>query len=98
LKINESKTKYMIASEKERTIRDDGQSMAFGDKTFKVFKKFVYLGSMMTPNNDVRLEIQRRIQTANRCLWTAQTIAFRASFTSNKIHHLQDLYPPNPAV
>jgi hypothetical protein len=29
-------------------------------------KEFVYLGSLMTPTNDVSLEIQRRIQTANR--------------------------------
>jgi hypothetical protein len=29
----------------------------------------VYLGSLVTPTNDVSLEIQRRIQTANRCLF-----------------------------
>jgi Reverse transcriptase (RNA-dependent DNA polymerase) len=46
LKINESKTKYMIAAGNERTIRDVGQSVAFGDKTFEVVKKFVYLGSL----------------------------------------------------
>jgi hypothetical protein len=43
--------------------------MAFGDKTFEVVKEFVYLGSLVTPNNDVSLEIQRRIQTANRCFF-----------------------------
>jgi hypothetical protein len=53
LKINEQKTKYMIA--------------ARNDTTIEVVKEFVYLGSLMTPTNDVRLEIQRRIQTANRC-------------------------------
>jgi hypothetical protein len=37
-----------------------------GDKHFEVVKKFVYL---MTPTNDVSLEIQRRIQTANRCIF-----------------------------
>ena len=39
--------------------------MAFGDKTFEVVKEFVYLGSPVTPNNDVSLEIQ----TANRCFF-----------------------------
>jgi hypothetical protein len=53
----------------ERTIRDVGQSVAFGDKTFEVVKEFVYLRSLVTPNNDVSLEIQRRIQTANRCFF-----------------------------
>jgi hypothetical protein len=29
----------------------------------------VYLGFLVTPNNNVSLEIQRRIQTANRCFF-----------------------------
>jgi hypothetical protein len=69
LKINEQKTKYMIAAWNDRTIRDVGQSMAIGDKCFEVVKEFVYLGSLMTPTNDVSLEIQRRIQTENRCFF-----------------------------
>jgi hypothetical protein len=56
LKINEQKTKYMIAARNERTIRDVGQSVAIDDKHFEVVKEFVYLGSLMTPTNDVSLE------------------------------------------
>jgi hypothetical protein len=59
----------MIAAGNDRTIRDVGQSVAIGDKHFEVVKDFVYLGSLMTPTNDVSLEIQRRIQTANRCFF-----------------------------
>jgi hypothetical protein len=59
LKINKSKTKYMIAAGNERKIRDVGQSVVFGDETFQVVKEFVYLESLVTPNNDVNLEIQR---------------------------------------
>jgi hypothetical protein len=69
LKTNEQKTKYMIAARNDRTIRDVGQSVAIGDKHFEVVKEFVYLGSLMTPTNDVSLEVQRRIQTANRCFF-----------------------------
>jgi hypothetical protein len=54
LKINESKTKYMIAAENERTV--------FDDKTFEAVNSFVYLGSLVTPNNNVSLEIQRGIR------------------------------------
>jgi hypothetical protein len=43
--------------------------VAIGDKHFEVVKEFVYRGSLMTPTNDVSLEIQRRIQTANRCFF-----------------------------
>jgi hypothetical protein len=93
LKINESKIKYMIAAGNSRTVRDVGQSVAFGDKTFEVVNEFVYLGSLVTPNNAMSLEIKRRIQTANR-----YNRYNRASLTSNKIHHLQDLDPPCAAV
>jgi hypothetical protein len=57
LKINEQKTKYMIVARNDRTICDVGQSVAIDDKHFEVVKEFVYLGSLMTPTNDVSLEI-----------------------------------------
>jgi hypothetical protein len=44
LKINEQKTKYMIAARNDTPIRDVGQSVAIGDKHFEVVKEFVYLG------------------------------------------------------
>jgi hypothetical protein len=69
LKINEQKTKYMIAARNDRTFRDMGQSDAIGEKHFEVVKKFVYLESLMTPTNSVSLEIQRKIQTAKRCFF-----------------------------
>jgi hypothetical protein len=56
LKINEQMTKYMIAARNDRTIRDVRQSVAISDKHFEVVKEFVYLGSLMTPANDVSLE------------------------------------------
>jgi hypothetical protein len=55
LEIDEQKTKNMIAAWNDRTICDVGQSVAIGDKHFKVVKEFVYLGSLMTPTNDVSL-------------------------------------------
>jgi hypothetical protein len=47
----------MIAARNDRTIHDMGQSVAIGDKHFEVVKEFV------------SLDIQRRIQTANRCFF-----------------------------
>jgi hypothetical protein len=37
----------MIVAGNDRTIRNVGQSVAFGDKTFEVVKEFVYLGSLV---------------------------------------------------
>jgi Reverse transcriptase (RNA-dependent DNA polymerase) len=66
LKINESKTKYMIAAGNDRKIRDVGQSVAFGVNTFEFVKEFVYLG-----DTEQRRESgdTKRIQTANRCFF-----------------------------
>jgi hypothetical protein len=50
-----------------RTILDAGQTVGFGDRNFEVVNAFVYLGALVTPKIDVGLEIQRRIQTVNRC-------------------------------
>jgi hypothetical protein len=47
LKINEQKTKYMIAARNYRTICDVGQSVAIGNKHFEVVKEFMYLGSLI---------------------------------------------------
>jgi hypothetical protein len=38
LKINEQRTKYLIATRIDTTIRDVGQSVAIGDKHFEVVK------------------------------------------------------------
>jgi hypothetical protein len=67
LKINESKTRYKNAAGNNKTVRDVEQSVALGDKTFEVVKKFVYLGSLVSPKNYASMELQRTIQTANRC-------------------------------
>jgi hypothetical protein len=61
--------KYMIKAGNDRKIRAVGQSVSPGDKIFEVVKEFVYLGSLVTPNDDVSLEIQRKIHTVNRCFF-----------------------------
>jgi hypothetical protein len=65
LKINEQKTKKKNDC-RNRTIFAAGQTVAFGDMNFEVVSKFLYLGALMTPKNDIGLEIHRRIQTTNR--------------------------------
>jgi hypothetical protein len=61
LKINEQKIKFIIATG-NRTIFDAGQTVAFSDRNFEVLNDFVYLGTLVTPKNDVDLEIQQRIK------------------------------------
>jgi hypothetical protein len=60
MKINEQKAIYMIAIG-NMSILIAGQTVAFGDQNFEVVNEFVYLGALVTPKNDVGLEIQKRI-------------------------------------
>jgi hypothetical protein len=94
LKINEKKTKYLIAAMNDRTIFDMGQRVTIGDKHFEVVQKFVYLGSLMTPTNDVSLEIQRRIQTANMCFFGLR----KHLQSSNLSRQTQDLDLHSPVL
>jgi hypothetical protein len=89
LKINEQKTKYMIAARNDKTICDVGQRVAIGDKHFEVVKEFVYLGSLMTPSNDLSLEIQRRIQTANRCFFGLRNNLIANRYVVHIVNNIQ---------
>jgi hypothetical protein len=60
LKNNESNTKYLNAGRNSRT-------------TFEVVTEFVYLGSLVTPNNDLSLEIKKRIQKCKTILLVAES-------------------------
>jgi hypothetical protein len=99
LNIIEQKTKYMIAAWNDITFCDVEHSMAIGDKHFEVVKELVYLGSLMTPTNDVSLKVQRRIQTANKCFiglrkqLRSSYLSRQTKFTIHKIlFHLVLLY------
>jgi hypothetical protein len=71
IEINKQYTKYMIAAE-NRTILDAEQTVAFGEKNFEVVNKFVYLGALVTPKNDVgfqksKLQITTSVACENIC-------------------------------
>jgi hypothetical protein len=53
IKINEQMTNYMIAAGNRTDV-------AFGDRNIDVVNEFVYLGALVTPKNDVGLEIRAK--------------------------------------
>ncbi|KAF6215508.1 hypothetical protein GE061_010263 [Apolygus lucorum] len=63
LEVNQSKTKYMTT---DATQRGPARIQVNG-YTFDTVNEFVYLGSLVTSDNEVVAEVQRRIQAANRC-------------------------------
>ncbi|CAK1583346.1 unnamed protein product [Parnassius mnemosyne] len=62
--VNMAKTKYLQASKDQQTLLQGGN---IGNNTFASVNDFVYLGSLVTDNNDLSSEISRRIMAANKC-------------------------------
>ncbi|CAK1585329.1 unnamed protein product [Parnassius mnemosyne] len=64
LQVNMAKTKYLKASKDQQILL---QGVNIGNNTFASVNDFVYLGSLVTDNNDVSSEVSRRIMAANKC-------------------------------
>ena len=65
LMVNEGKTKLMVAGS-TRYNHNIGQNITIGDKNFEVVNQFEYLGSTVTKDNSMGVEIAARIVKANR--------------------------------
>lgn len=65
LQINEKKTKIMVV---DRRTPYTNESVEIQSHIFEVVQDFVYLGSLINPQNNCSMEIQRRINLGNRCV------------------------------
>jgi len=70
LMVNEGKTKYMILSRKNY----NQQSLAVNGMLFERVNTFKYLGVESRSDGDNHREIQQRINSANRCLFTLKPV------------------------
>ena len=62
--VNESKTKLLLSTAKDTSIR---VSVEIDGYSFEVLKDFVFLGFSINTDNDISLVIRRRITLANGC-------------------------------
>jgi len=65
LTVNEEKTEYLVASRKNRNGGRE-QYIKIEELKFKRVSQFKYLGSMITEDNNIKIEVSTRIQLANR--------------------------------
>ena len=73
LEINTEKTKYMYTARNSNMVQ--GQNIRVGDKVFEVgVDTFKYLGTTLTSNNEVHLEIRRRVNSGNACYFSVQKL------------------------
>ena len=69
LAVNESKTKLLLSTAKDTSI---GLSVETDRYNFEVVKDFVYLGCSINIDNDISLEIRRRLLLT--LLWAKKAI------------------------
>ena len=81
LKVNVSKTKYMLANGTERDQNQLGSKVTVDGDEFDVVQKFVYLGSMITADNNNSREIRRRIINGSRAFY-----GLHGNLRSRKFH------------
>ena len=64
MEINETKTKYVIASTKNKW--NNIYNIQFGTYQFERVEEFKYLGSLVTEDNRTSKEVNERIRAGNR--------------------------------
>lgn len=69
LKVNEDKTKYMVANASEARTAVTSALQLTGNN-FEGVDRFVYLGSLVNNDNDTSEEVRRRITLGNRCFYS----------------------------
>jgi hypothetical protein len=69
LRINTAKTKYMLAGGTEADRARLGSTVTIDGDEFEVVDEFVYLGSLVTADNDTSREIRRRIVSGSRAYY-----------------------------
>ncbi|KAJ4441820.1 hypothetical protein ANN_11679 [Periplaneta americana] len=72
LEVNPEKTKYMIMSRDENTVRNG--NIKIGNLSFEEMEKFKYLGATVTRINDTREEIKHRINMGNACYYSVEKL------------------------
>ncbi|XP_062704756.1 uncharacterized protein LOC134287060 [Aedes albopictus] len=81
LVVNASKTKYMLVGGTENDRIRLGSNVTIDGDSFEVVEEFVYLGSLLTADNNVSREIRRRIISGSRAYYGLQK-----KLRSKKIH------------
>ena len=67
--INTAKTKYMVGGRERGSSTGVGAAVEMDGDTFEVVDEFIYLGTLVTCDNEVSHEVKRRIAAANRAYY-----------------------------
>jgi len=82
LRINDSKAEYMKLNRRDRTYRH-GESMNVDGHIFHRVPQFKYLGVLLTQDNELKVDISKRIQLTNNCYFGLGTLLKSRSISLN---------------
>jgi hypothetical protein len=72
LEINTEKTKYMTISRHWNS--EQNHNIRIANESFENVGKFIYLGTTLTNQNDIRDEIKSRLNSGNACYHSVQNL------------------------
>ena len=64
-----------------------GAAVVLDGETFKVVDEFIYLGTLVTCDNEVSREIKRRIAAANRAFYGLRPAVCKSVLNLHSIKH-----------
>ena len=70
LYVNGKKTKYILSSRNDANHNPLGPNVNMGSHNIEVVRNFIYLGSEVTSDNNICVEVKRRTILADRCLYS----------------------------
>ena len=70
LKVSADKTKYMVMSRDQNAGRN--HSVRIDNSTFEMVEEFKYLGTTLTNQNSIQVEIKSRLRSGNACYHSVQ--------------------------
>jgi hypothetical protein len=73
LEINAEKTKYMIMSSRYQNSGQN-QNIRITNESFGNVAKFRYLGTTLTNQNDIHVEIKSRLNSGTACYYSGQNL------------------------
>ena len=72
LEVNADKTKYMVVSRDQRAGRN--HSVKTDSNSFEGVEEFKYLGSSLTDENFIQVEVKSRLKLGNACYYLVQKL------------------------
>jgi hypothetical protein len=81
LEVNAHETKYFVVSQDQNALRS--QNVKIVNSLFERAEEFKYLGTILTNQNSIQKEIQRRLKSGNSCYHSVNNLLYSSLLNKN---------------